>query len=228
MLISETKLNDKSADLQRVYVDGYTFYPTFTSMSFGGTGIYILSDYNCIRRDDLNIKCEGCETTFLELPTRGNQKNMIIAAIYRHPHMNYSDFFTNFYETVEKISRKYNVIFLGDMNLDVSPMVKNKAITDYKNILSSLGLRNMISKPTRITKTSQTTIDHVITNVPHQAIYAGILNCDVADHLPIYALCSLNPSRCVYEGNTMYRSITSAKKMTILIHSKMKYQKLTF
>ena len=51
MMISETKLNnDKSADLHGVTgsIDGYTISPTFTSMFSGATGIYILSEIECI------------------------------------------------------------------------------------------------------------------------------------------------------------------------------------
>ena len=228
MLISETKLNDKSADIQSVRIDGYTFYPTFTSMAFGGTGIYILSDIDCIRRDDLNLKCEGCESTFLELPTKGCQKNVVIGAIYRHPLDNHHDFLSSFYSQVEKISQTFNVILLGDMNLDVSLNVRSKPVVDYKNMLFSLSLRNLISKPTRITKNSETTIDHVLTNVPNQTIYGGILNCDVADHLPVYALCSFCPSRHIMDTNTLYRSITTAKKGDYIKVFKNEIAKINF
>ena len=103
-------------------------------------------------------------------------------------------------------------MLLGDLNIDVSPNLKSKTVLDYKNLLFSLGLQNMISKPTRITKNSETIIDHVLTNIPNQSIHSGILNCDVADHLPIYALCSLSPSRHISDTNLFYRSITTAKK----------------
>ena len=43
-------------------------------MAFGGTGIYMAEGLNCTRRDDLNILCDGCETTFMEVPTPGKQK----------------------------------------------------------------------------------------------------------------------------------------------------------
>ena len=145
-LISETKLIEGSDSgwneeaIRKVNIPGYKFYPTFTNMLFGGTGIYIAEGLNCSGRDDLNLQCEGCESTFLEIPTPGKQKNIIVGAIYRHPHDNHEYFFSSFYSTMEKISPKYSVILLGDINIDVSPKVKCNHVVDYKNVLFSLGL----------------------------------------------------------------------------------------
>ena len=216
ILITETKLKDDPKVNDDIKLDGYKFYPTFTNTEYGGTGIYIAYGLDCTLRDDLNLQCDGCETTFIELTTPGKQKNIIIGAIYRHPHENHEYFFPNFYSTLEKISQKFSVILLGDINIDVSPNIKNSHTTDYKNMLFSLGLRNMISKPTRITKTTETVIDHIITNLPNETIHSGILIGDVADHLPIFALCSLSPSRKTSPEDVYYRSITSAKKDTFI------------
>ena len=145
-LISETKLIEGSDSgwneeaIRKVNIPGYKFYPTFTNMLFGGTGIYIAEGLNCSGRDDLNLQCEGCESTFLEIPTPGKQKNIIVGAIYRQPHDNHEYFFSSFYSTMEKISPKYSVILLGDINIDVSPKVKCNHVVDYKNVLFSLGL----------------------------------------------------------------------------------------
>ena len=117
---------------------------------------------------------------------------------------------------MENISQKFSVILFGDINIDVSPKVKCNHTIDYKNMLFSLGLRNMISKPTRITKESETIIDHIITNLPNEIIHSGILEADVADHLPIYALCSLNPSRKTSPSGVYHRNLTSAKKHTFV------------
>ena len=222
LLISETKLIEgsgpdwKEEAIRKVNIPGYVFYPTFTNMAFGGTGIYMAEGLNCTRRDDLNILCDGCETTFMEVPTPGKQKNIIIGAIYRHPHENHESFFSSFYSIMENISQKFSVILFGDINIDVSPKVKCNHTIDYKNMLFSLGLRNMISKPTRITKESETIIDHIITNLPNEIIHSGILEADVADHLPIYALCSLNPSRKTSPSGVYHRNLTSAKKYTFV------------
>ena len=55
------------------------------------------------KRNDLKFRIDDCETTFIELPTPGKQKNIIIAAIYRYPHdSNLDSFFAKFSSVFEK------------------------------------------------------------------------------------------------------------------------------
>ena len=212
-LISETKLQEEpDPDLSPVQIPGYKFIPTYSTLSFGGTGIYLLLGLDHTVRYDLNfINCDGCEATFIEIPTPGKQKDIMIGAIYRHPHNNHESFYGEFARFIEKTSSKFHLILMGDINIDVSPQVKNVQKTDYKNLLFSLGIKNMISKPTRITKTTETIIDHILTNLPNEIMDAGILMAKVADHLPTYALCGLSSSK-QKTSNLFQRSITEAKK----------------
>ena len=83
-------------------------------------------------------------------------------------------------------------------------------------MLLSLGLKNKISKPTRITETSETSLDHVITNLQNDVIHSGIFVAKVTDHLPVFALCGVNPIRTKSEIDLYKRSITSAKKDVFL------------
>ena len=53
-LISETKLQ-KGADLSSAWILGYQFIPTYSVLSFGGTGIYIIEGLDHIVRNDLNF-----------------------------------------------------------------------------------------------------------------------------------------------------------------------------
>ena len=216
MLISETKLQ-KGADLNKVKIEGYGFYKTYSELSFGGSGIYIADGISHTKRNDLKFRIDNCETTFIELHTPGKQTNIIIAAIYRHPHdSNLNSFFAKFSSVLENIAIKYNVILMGDINIDVSPQIKENPQIQYKNMLLSLGLKNKISKPTRITETTETILDHIITNLPNEITHSGILVAGVTDHLPVYALCGLCPVRPNAQKDTYKRSITSAKKDVFL------------
>ena len=63
-LLSETKIQN-GAKLSPVQIPGYKFIPTYSTLSFGGTGIYVIHGLDHTVRDDLNFnKCDGCETTF--------------------------------------------------------------------------------------------------------------------------------------------------------------------
>ena len=52
----------------------------------------------------------------------------------------------------------------------------------------SLGCKNVIKKPTRMTTHSATLIDHIYTNNSQNHITAGILIDDISDHLPTFIL----------------------------------------
>ena len=71
-------------------------------------------------------------------------------------------------------------------------MSQNNNVKQYKNILLSLGLRNYISKcPTRISSTTESTIDHFISNLNHCQIKAGVVQYEATDHLPIFGVVKL-------------------------------------
>ena len=214
ILISETKLQ-KGANLNKIEIPGYKFVKTYTKLAFGGSGIYIAEGVSYTKRKDLKFRIDDCETTFIELTTPGKQKNIIVAAIYRHPHdSNLDSFFAKFSSVLENIANKYDIILMGDLNIDVLSQNKENSVIQYKNMLLSLGLKNKISKPTRITETTETVLDHVITNLPNDVMYSGILVAKVTDHLPVFALCGLNPVRTKSQIDIYKRSITSAKKIS--------------
>ena len=60
------------------------------------------------------------------------------------------------------MTRKYYII--GDFNIDVnsSDISNNSAL--FRNILSSNEIFSLIDKPTCVTSSSSTTIDHILTN----------------------------------------------------------------
>jgi hypothetical protein len=51
------------------------------------------------------------------------------------------------------------------------------------------GLYPLITRPTRITKSSATLIDNIFTNEYRNVDKSGILISDVSDHLPIFFVC---------------------------------------
>ena len=55
--------------------------------------------------------------------------------------------------------------------------------------MTSLGLHYLITKPSRITKTSSTLIDNILTNNILYEHISGLIFEDLSDHLPIFTLC---------------------------------------
>ena len=81
----------------------------------------------------------------------------------------------------------------------------------YQDILLGLDIKNLISKPTRITNNSETILDHILTNLPYDSVRSVILINDITDHFPIFELFNLSLKKRYYR-HVYYRSITSSKK----------------
>ena len=60
-------------------------------------------------------------------------------------------------------NRKCTFYVLGDMNIDISANKMTPAATMYIDHLTSCGSVPIITKPTRVTDKTSTTIDHIIT-----------------------------------------------------------------
>ena len=57
------------------------------------------------------------------------------------------------------------VILTGDINFDLIGR-PDSLVTRYSNTLDMFGLEQIVTKPTRVTRTFRTLIDHIITNYP--------------------------------------------------------------
>ena len=68
------------------------------------------------------------------------------------------------------------LILTSDVNIDMlSPL---RYLTKrYQTILEVLELAQVVTHPTRITKTTKTLLDHLITNYPQKVTDTGIVPC---------------------------------------------------
>ena len=75
------------------------------------------------------------------------------------------------------VLRNKPLLILGDFNDDLF-LPSNK----MNQIIKTLHLNQLVEKPTRITATSSTLLDLVITDRQHFAVQSDVLNCSVGDH----------------------------------------------
>ena len=220
--ITETKLNesiksnlDQSNNKTNVIkLPGYEFYHTISTTNAGGAGLYVSGMCSYKVRDDLNICIDGeCEAKFVEIITScRNSKNVIVGSMYRHPHdNNHQEFLSEFSRKIECIQKKYYIIIMGDINVNTKDN-NNQITKDYKNTLLSLGLRNTINLPTRITETTDTILDHIITNVNSDSVVSQVITQDVSDHLPISGIVNMGIKRSNSSPTRYIKKFTPSKK----------------
>ena len=115
-----------------------------------------------------------------------NKKPYCISVCYRSP----SSENTTFLQEIEKVVsgiRSRNSIITGDFNYNLFNIKSHEETSVFYNIMTSKSFRTIITKPTRITDSSQTLIDHIwINDMSDNKIDAKIVICDITDHLPIF------------------------------------------
>ena len=78
--------------------------------------------------------------------------------------------------------KKHIFIFTGDLNLDSS---EGKTLTDLEEVH---GMQCLITKPTRITSTSDWETNVILTNKPNIFRMWGSFNTEISDYHLIYGI----------------------------------------
>ena len=94
------------------------------------------------------------------------------------------------------------------MNINTSKNSSSKYKQDYLNVLSSNCSTNIIDKPTRVTPTSATVLDHILTNENKHQVIPFVIDYDITDHYPVAVLIGLFPAPleakiCCYGGQAI-------------------------
>ena len=149
----------------------------------GGVGMYV---HDSLHYNILNdIVITDAESLWIEVINRNNK--FIIGTIYRPPSSN-SDIFIDSLEQIlyHRVQGYAGCFLVGDFNIDVSKPCEATA-DKLLSVLSCLHFEQTIITPTRITGASETTIDHLYTNMAHLNITSGTLLAHISDHLPTFA-----------------------------------------
>jgi len=162
----------------------------------GGVGIYIKDHINFKVLDGLSVFVDRIfESIFIEVSLPDSNKKILIGSVYRpgsaHPTLSNTEQFTQFIEIFSNVlsdahSKFENVYIFGDFNLDLIKLNKNKQVKEYVDLLFSFGFLQIVTRPTRLSSSSATLIDHIITNVSHPVYETSILTASISDHFPIF------------------------------------------
>ena len=89
------------------------------------------------------------------------------------------------------------LIITGDSNIDI--LKPNAPLTkQYIDLLYTFNSTQRVDKTTRVTRTSETLIDHIISNDPRRVTYTDVLPCsNVSDHDAPFACLNIRVKRFV-------------------------------
>jgi len=151
----------------------------------GGVGLFIKNTIDYKVREDLSVFIPNVyESLFIEtLPSHG--KHSIVGVVYRpntFPLADVDVFTTTLLEVLDQINDEHKIgVIMGDMNIDMLKYGSNDKTDLYVDGIFSRGFLPC----TRITYTSATLIDHIITNDITARSVSGIVLNDVADHFGV-------------------------------------------
>ena len=164
-----------------------------------GVGLYIKDNIQFEVRKDLSVFIPHViETIFIEVEIP-NKKNNIIGVIYRpntQPRASLDIFGTTLNDLLDIIDREHkSAIIMGDLNINLLNFRDHGKTNDHLDSVFAQGFIPTILKPTRVTPTSATLIDHIYTNNMTNSFTSGIVINDVADHFGVFHIEETNTAK---------------------------------
>ena len=194
--ITETWLKDDM--INEVQMEGYSLYSLNRKhKKGGGVALYINSNLRTKIISEMTEMENEIEMITVEIMS-ATEKHVLVSCVYRPPESCVKLFIEKMTQNLERVRHKRQVI-CGDFNINFEKS-NDSTITDVLNSLNCLGLFPLITRPTRITSQSATTIDNIFTNV-EDIIIRGVLTIDISDHLPIFTVLKYNHK--VVHSNTV-------------------------
>ena len=114
-------------------------------------------------------------------------------------------------------TKRKEVMFLGDFNIDVLTESESSAGSSYSlsNSCDQFYLSNTISVPTRVTPATKTLLDVILVSHPERFVSSGTLRLGLNDHDLIYIVRKQTLPKA-NEGSMEYRSMKNFDEPAIL------------
>ena len=183
---NETRLDANITD-NMINLDGYDVVRKDRSRNGGGVCIYLRSSINYKIRDDL-VPSE-LEAVCIEI-IKPHSKPFLVTTVYRPPSAS-SDFFDLFEKLIKAIDNENKEMYvLGDLNCDMLKTDKdsNTPTKKIKSLYELYQLSQLIDEATRITMTTSSLIDHIVTNTPEKISDSGVIHTGISDHSLVFAI----------------------------------------
>lgn len=176
--ISETWLNSSVTDAS-VYIPGYLMFTQDRGPQKAGGGLCVY------KRDTLKVECIENLSSATSVPVK------------------FLNDLTRVF--IDSLLRDLDTFIIGDLNCNLlSDDYECRALSDFCTIFD---LTQLINSPTRITKSSQSLIDVIMTTNKEIVTSSGVLTSSISDHNLIYFLLDFKVPR----ARPSYVSIRSFK-----------------
>ena len=218
-LLNETCL--RKENINKANLPGYTFLSKeWIGQKGGGITVIIANKYKCREWSDLEISDSKLEYLVVEIKTKCS--SFLIASAYRPPNVDAKQFIQEYQKLTGIIStntqNKIPVITGIDHNMAFLKSNVHQLTQDFIEMNIDSGLLPVISRPTRITRSSATLIDNIFVSQQLMNDYwCGLLIDDLSKNLPcLLSIENLNPDTNGF--NTILSRKLTDTKMTNIKH----------
>ena len=184
ILLCETWLTPFSPTIN---VPGYKFYHIdCQNKREGGVGILIKSEIRHTLDVKLRFESECFENISLCIELR-NGKKLLVSSMYRPPNTDARKFLDEYGKLLVEMKRIPNCdLVIGlDHNMDLVKMSTHRLTSEFISLNLDLSMMPVITRPTRITKSTATLIDNIIVEQSMLDLCtSNVLIDDISDHLP--------------------------------------------
>nr|XP_053636139.1 uncharacterized protein LOC128691346 [Cherax quadricarinatus] len=188
IILTETWLKQDTIDIYPL--PGYTaIHNCRPNQVGGGIAIYYSNQLSCISTTCFSD--EYGEYIFANFTVKNLKTPITICAIYRIPHTNIPNFSEKLKSLItNRQMNQHHLLLAGDFNINLG-LLDDQPVTDFINNMNNTLLIPTITKPTRLTETSATIIDHIWINIL-APLKSGIITDSTTDHYPTFLLTNIN------------------------------------
>ena len=183
---------DNSIPDNEIHVIGYDLIRNDRNRYGGGVVLYVRDNIPFSVRNDLIPN--HLEMVCIEV-SRPYNKSFLISTWYRPPNSNL-DIFDEWALFLSKCDNKnYELIIIGDFNCDVGKSPPDHQTQKLQFICCLYQIDQLITEPTRVTPTSATIIDLILTNRSENISESGVIHLGISDHSLVYLVRKFTPPK---------------------------------
>ena len=156
--------------------------------------MYVKDGITFKRRSDLE-NSTAIECLWIEISLK-NAKSFIVGCFYCPPETskyhqyNFNDLLQDHLHIIDKENKE--TILLGDFNVNYNDTSSN---TTFKTIVKLFGFKQLVKKCTRLTETSSTTIDLILSNAAQNISAVDVVATSLGDHDMVACIRKINHQR---------------------------------
>lgn len=179
--ITESRLHQCIGD-KTLHIPNYSIVRRDAkNLGHTGVAVYIHDSIKHITKRRVDLESNPVESVWFECGVP--KQSILVGFVYRNPASDpswYDDFITMM-DKIENCENGKDIVILGDFNinyLNVTPI--------WSSTTSLFNLHQIIRTPTRVTKSTETLIDHIYTTNPNIVQHSAVHQTSISDHFSVH------------------------------------------